>query len=41
MDTLREYLDQLLFVMLPYAAAVLFLLLIVARRYRMPPFTRS
>ena len=41
MDTLREYLDQLLFVLLPYAAAVLFLLLIVARRYRMPPFTRS
>jgi respiratory nitrate reductase gamma subunit len=41
MDTLREYLDQILFVMLPYAAVVLFLLLIVARRYRMPPFTRS
>jgi nitrate reductase gamma subunit len=41
MDTLREYLDQLLFVLLPYAAAVLFLLLIVARRYRMPPFTRA
>jgi respiratory nitrate reductase gamma subunit len=43
MDTLREYLDQLLFVLLPYSAAVLFLLLIVARRYRLPPFgqTRS
>jgi respiratory nitrate reductase gamma subunit len=41
MGTLLEYLDQLLFVLLPYVAAVLFLLLIVARRYLLPPFTRS
>ena len=41
MDTLREYLDQLLFVLLPYAAAVLFVLLIVARRYCLPPFGQS
>jgi respiratory nitrate reductase gamma subunit len=41
MESLFQHLDQLLFVLLPYAAAVSFLLLAAARRYGMPPFSRS
>ncbi len=41
MENLLQYQDQLLFVLLPYAAGVLFLVLLIARRYRMPPFGRS
>jgi nitrate reductase gamma subunit len=41
MESLLPHLDQMLFVLLPYAAAVLCLLLAAARRYRMPPFSQS
>jgi respiratory nitrate reductase gamma subunit len=36
-----ESLDHVLFAVLPYVAAVTFLVLGVARRYRVPPFARS
>jgi nitrate reductase gamma subunit len=38
MDGLLQNLDHLLFAVLPYVAAVTFLLLVAARRYRVPPF---
>jgi respiratory nitrate reductase gamma subunit len=38
MDSLREYLEHLLFAVLPYVAVVAFLVLLAARRYRVPPF---
>jgi respiratory nitrate reductase gamma subunit len=38
MESLLQYLDQLLFGVLPYVAAVTFVVLIAARRYGVPPF---
>jgi respiratory nitrate reductase gamma subunit len=38
MDGSLHYLDQLLFGVLPYVAVVAFLGLVLARRYRVPPF---
>jgi nitrate reductase gamma subunit len=38
MDGVLENLDHFLFAALPYLAAVTFLVLVVARRYRVPPF---
>jgi nitrate reductase gamma subunit len=40
MDSLLQYSDQLLFVLLPYGATVVFLLLIAARHFGVPPFGR-
>jgi respiratory nitrate reductase gamma subunit len=41
MDNPFESLDHVLFAVLPYVAAVTFLVLVVARRYRVPPFSPS
>jgi nitrate reductase gamma subunit len=37
-DSPFESLDYLLFAVLPYVAAVTFVVLVAARRYRVPPF---
>ncbi len=39
MDDPFESLDHLLFAVFPYVAAVIFLVLVAARRYRIPPFS--
>jgi nitrate reductase gamma subunit len=38
METISDSLDHLLFAVLPYVAVVVFLVLVAARRYRLPPF---
>jgi respiratory nitrate reductase gamma subunit len=41
MDNLFESLDHVFFAVLPYVAAVIFLVLVAARRYGVPPFSSS
>src|SRR6516225_8822898 len=41
MESLLRQLNQLLFAVLPYVAVVVFLVLVAARRYRLPPFGSS
>jgi respiratory nitrate reductase gamma subunit len=41
MDSPQDYVDHVLFAVLPYVAAVTFLVLVAARRYQVPPFGPS
>jgi len=41
MESLQRQLDPFLFAVLPYLAVVTFLVLVIARRYRLPPFGLS